>query len=156
MILDAHAAITLPGPAGPAFDLAVDPANFHRFMARLGPIPGVTRAAMIDGAPPVPGTRRRLEMTDGTVVEEEIVDHRRPALHAYRWVHPPAPPFSLLVRTGDATWRFTPVADGTRIDWDYRLGLTSPLAWPLARPVAWLFGRWMTRALAALATLPRP
>jgi hypothetical protein len=155
MFLDAHAAITVPGPAEAAFDLAVDAAGFHRFMGRLGPIPGVVKAAVIGTGPLVPGLRRRLEMTDGTVVLEEIVEHRRPSLHAYRWVRAPAPLFSLLVATGASTWTFISEDGATRVDWSYRFGLTSPLAWPLALPVTWLFSAWMARALAALARLPR-
>ena len=66
---------------------------------------------------------------------------------AYRWLKPPAFPFSLIVRHGEGDWHFSAANGGTRIDWEYTFELTSPLAWPLAAAVMLIFRRWMQRAL---------
>ena len=86
-------------------------------------------------------------MSDGRIVGEELLAYDRPARHRYRWLRPPAFPFSLLVSGGEGDWRFTGVNGGTRIEWDYTFELRSPLAWPVALALKAIFGRWMQRAL---------
>jgi hypothetical protein len=108
---------------------------------------------MLAGGEPKVGARRRIELTDGSVMGEELLAFERPLRHAYRWTDPPALPLSLLVRRGTGDWTFTPEAGGTRIAWSYRFELTSPLAWPLAALVALLFRRWMAQGLAELRAL---
>jgi hypothetical protein len=86
-------------------------------------------------------------MTDGSVVREEVLAWERPSRHRYRWLDPPAFPFSLLVRSGEGDWRFAPADGGTRIEWVYTFELTSPLVSPLAAALMPVFRRWMQRAL---------
>ena len=156
MNVSAHASVEIPRPAAEVFDLTTSCEDLPRFMHAFGPIPGVARAEMVGGAAPKTGTERRVHMTDGSVVGEELLAYERPTRHRYRWLEPPAFPFSLLVRSGEGDWRFSPTNGGTRIEWDYRFELTSPLVWPLALPVTFLFRRWMRGALLRARSLLAP
>jgi len=145
------AAQDFAAPIDTVFDLAVDHRQFSRFMKKTGPIPGIAEAEIEGGGKVTKGARRRVKMTDGSTMEEEIVALERPSRHQYRWLNRPAFPFSLLVRGAEATWTFVPKGSGARVEWRYRFELTSPLVYPLAAPVVSIFRRWMANALAAMA-----
>jgi uncharacterized protein YndB with AHSA1/START domain len=147
MRLSAHATVEIPRPAEAVFDFTTSCEGFPRFIGSFGPIPGIVRAEMLGAAAPKAGAERRIHMTDGSVVDEEVLAYDRPSRHRYRWLKPPAFPFSLIVRAGEGDWRFTPASGGTRIEWDYHFELTTPLAWPLAAALMFVFRRWMQRAL---------
>jgi uncharacterized protein YndB with AHSA1/START domain len=151
--LQARAEIEIPKPAPEVFDLATACAGFPRFLLRLGPIPAVVRAELVGASEPKAGGRRQIELGDGSRIEEEILAFERPSRHRYRWLNPPAPPFSWLVRGAEGDWTFTSVAGGTRVAWTYRFEARSAVAAVLARPVVLLFGSWMRRGLANLRTL---
>jgi len=153
MPLEAFAEIEIPRAPEEVFDLAASCAGFPRFLLRLGPIPAVVRAELVDAAEPKAGGRRRIELGDGSMMEEEILAYDRPARHRYRWTKPPAPPFSWLVRSAEGDWTFTPTPGGTRVAWRYRFESPSRVAELLARPVAALFGRWMRQGLANLRAI---
>jgi len=70
--------------------------------------------------------------------------------HSYGWTGGVKPPFSLLVRSGGGNWDFTETEGGTRIVWTYTFDLTSPLAYPLAMPILWLFKSWLQQGLDAI------
>jgi len=145
--LSAHASVEIPRPAAEVFDFASSCEGFPRFIGPYGPIPGIARAEMVNGAAPKAGAERRIHMTDGSVVAEEVLAYERPSRHRYRWLKPPAFPFSLVVRSGEGDWRFAPAGGGTRVDWHYSFELTSPLAWPFAAGLVLVFRRWMQSAL---------
>ena len=151
MRVTARAAIEIARPREAVFDAATDPANLPKIFRKVGPIPAV-EAVEMEG-PSAAGAQRRVKMSDRSVMGEEITELERPVAYRYRWLNPPAAPFSLLVRTGDSDWRFAAAGGGTHIDWEYTFELTTPLAWPLAQPVLWLFRRWMAGALANLSSL---
>ena len=150
MRLHARAEIHVPRPPATVFDFAVACETFPRVLHPLGPIPGIAKAEMIDAPAPRTGARRRITMTDKSVIDEELVAFERPVRHRYRWLDPPASAFSWLVRSGEADWSFEPAGDGTKIVWTYVFELTSPLAYPLAAPVVLLFRRWMLRGLTQI------
>jgi hypothetical protein len=152
MQVQTRARIEIPLLPERAFDLAVADETFPRTLRGYGPIPGLARVETVGGAP-VAGATRRVSMTDDSVIVEELLEHERPRRHRYRWLEPPAPPFSLLVRSAEGDWKFSPAGAGTSIEWTYRFELTSPLVLPLAAPVVWLFRRWMERGLARLRDL---
>jgi Polyketide cyclase / dehydrase and lipid transport len=132
------------------FDLAADYRNLSRFVRPSLGIPGVERAEMVGGGPAKAGMLRRLEMSDGSAVEEELLALDRPRLHSYRWTRPPAPPLSLLVRGAQASWVFEPAPSGrgTTLTWSYAFELSSPLAYPAGLLLRGLFSRWMRATLA--------
>lgn len=155
MHIEASARLDIAAPPQQLFDLTTDCRALPRFVRPSGPIPGVDRAEMLDNAAPAVGALRRVTLTDGTTVDEEIVALTRPSLHRYRWVQPPAPPFSLLVRSALATWSFQSLGagDGTRLIWTYRFELSSPLALPAAYLLKLVFERWMRQSLAQVRAL---
>ncbi|HSW12317.1 MAG TPA: SRPBCC family protein [Solimonas sp.] len=147
MKLTARASVEIPSPPEQVFDFATSCEGFPRFIWAYGPIPGIIRAEMRGGQPPQAGAERSIHMTDGNVIEEELLAYDRPSRHRYRWLKPPAFPFSLIVRTAEGDWRFTAANGGTRIDWDYSFELTSSFAWPFAALLMSIFRRWMQRTL---------
>jgi hypothetical protein len=147
MKLSVQAAVEVPRSAEEVFDFATSCEGFPRFIHPLGPIPGIARAEMLGAAAPKPGAQRRIHMTDGSVVDEEVLAYDRPLRHRYRWLEPPAFPFSLIVRRGEGDWHFSRTGGGTRVEWDYHFDLTSPLVWPLAKALMAIFRRWMQQAL---------
>jgi hypothetical protein len=108
---------------------------------------------MVDAAALKPRARRRVAMTDGNVIEEELLVFERAVRHRYRWVNRPAAPFSLLVRGGEGDWIFARAGDGTRIVWTYEFKLTTPFVYPLAAAMLFFFRRWMEQGLARLGSL---
>jgi hypothetical protein len=150
MKLQTRARVQIPLGLVQAFDLAIDHATFARVLGPLGPIPGISRIEMAGGEALAPGARRNVFMTDGSVVPEEILDHSPPTRHRYRWLEPPKPPFSWLVRSGEGDWVFSPAGEGTDLEWTYSFELTSALAAPLAAGVLLLFRRWMANGLERL------
>ena len=152
MDVTVRSAIHVPRPPEVVWDFAVGCENFPRFLRRLGPLPGVVEVAMLDGAAPGPGVRRRVTMTDDSVLVEHVLELSRPTTHRYRWEGGPRPPFSLLVRSGEGSWAFAAAAGGTDVVWSYRFALTTPLVWPLAAPVLLAFRAWMARGLTNLRT----
>jgi uncharacterized protein YndB with AHSA1/START domain len=146
------AAVRVRRPLEEVYDFAVAEASFPRIVHALGPIPGIARVEMLDGRVLERGARRRVTMTDGSEVLEEILDAERPRRHRYRWLDPPAAPFNLLVRSGEGDWRFAAADGGTRVEWTYTFDLTTPLVYPLAAAVLTLFRRWMQRALDRIDT----
>ncbi len=152
MKVETRAEIHVPQPPEQVFDFAVACDTFPRILHKLGPLPGIVNAEMVDAPAPRLGARRRVTMSDGNVVEEELVAFERPVRHRYRWLSRLAPPFSLLVRTGEGDWTFTPSGGGTTIVWIYRFDLTTPLVYPFAALVLVLFRRWMMRGLGLIRT----
>ncbi|MFA5941340.1 MAG: SRPBCC family protein [Sinimarinibacterium sp.] len=153
MKLTARASVQIPESADRVFDFATSCEGFPRFIWAFGPIPGITRAEMIGGQSPKAGAERHIHMTDGNVVEEELLTYDRPSRHRYRWLKPPAFPFSLIFCAAEGDWRFTTANGGTRIDWDYSFELTSIFSLPLAAPLLLVFRRWMQRTLLRARTV---
>jgi len=150
MEISTRSEVHVPRPPEVVFDRAVACETFVRILRPLGPIPGIARAEILGDGQLRAGAQRRIELTDGSVMGEEILSFERPRLHAYRWQDAPAMPLALLVRRGTGEWSFAPEAGGTKVAWAYRFELTTPLAWPAAALVARLFRRWMAQGLAAL------
>lgn len=148
MKLDSKASVEIGRPREQVFDIAVDAKKLPAIMKRVGPIPGVSSVDM-EGELRA-GARRKANMSDGSVMGEEITVLERPRAYAYRWLNKPAAPFSLLVRGADSDWNFAETPGGSRVDWTYTFELTSPLAAPLAWAAIQLFGRWMRAALGEL------
>ena len=155
MKLDARVTVYVPRSPQEVFDFAVANENMPGLLRVFGPIPGVIKVELLDGSILSKGARRLVSMSDGTTMREEVLEltpptSSTPGRHEYRWMHAPAPPFSLLVKSGHADWTFSAERDGTRVNWDYQFELTSPLAYPLAAPAIALFRGWMQRAIDRL------
>ncbi|SRR5260221_2106877 len=152
MKLAAHAEQRISRAPEGVFDFACE--SLPRFLHPVGLLPGLEAVEMHDGALLGKGARRRVTMTDKSTIDEEVLVYERPKKHVYRWLRAPSP-FSVLVRSGEADWTFTPDGSGTHVDWVYTFELTTPLVYPLAALVIMAFERWMARGLETLeAALP--
>ncbi|MGB3052377.1 MAG: SRPBCC family protein [Polyangiales bacterium] len=148
--ISTSASVLIPRPREQVFLFATDSANAPETIHPRGPFAGITKIEMHEGQSLAKGSRRRVVMTDGTVLEEVILDYDPPVRHRYGWTGGAKLPFSLLVRSGTRNWDFTEAEGGTRIAWTYTFGLTSPLAYPLAIPIIWLFKGWLQQGLDAI------
>jgi hypothetical protein len=147
----AEASVVVARPIDEVFDFAVALASQPLILRAAPPIPGVTGIELLDGAVLATGARRRVTLSDGSTLREEVIALDRPRRHAYRWIDPATSPLDWLVRSAQGDWRFSGDDARTRIDWTYTFVLTSPLAWPLATVVSWLFARWMQQSLDRIA-----
>lgn len=148
--ISTSASVFIPRPRDEVFARATDSTNTAQILRARGPFAGITKVEMHEGQTLTTGSKRRVFMTDGTVLEEVILAYDPPVRHRYGWKDGAKFPFSLLVRSGTGDWAFTEEEGGTRIVWTYTFGLTSPLAYPLAVPIAWLFKGWLQTGLDAL------
>ena len=140
-----------------AFDHLTAASTLSKICTKWGPIAAIVDASMVDGAEVAEGAHRTVRMSDGVVLDEEIVAFARPVEHAYAWRGGLKPPFAWLVRGAKGHWTFADSGSGTRVTWTYRFELTSPLAYPVAAVAMRLFRAWMRQALAnADGELGRP
>jgi uncharacterized protein YndB with AHSA1/START domain len=150
MEISTAASTVIPRPREEVFQFACANATFERHLRPRGPIAGIEKAEMFEGQPLAEGSWRRISMTDGSVLEEVILDYVPPSLHRYRWTKGIKPPFSWLVRSGTGRWDFTEVDGGTRIDWGYVFELKSPLFYPLLLLIVPIFRGWLQRGLDSI------
>lgn len=144
------ASVVILRPRDEVFAFATDSANAARTIRPRGPFAGISKIEMYEGQSLAKGSKRRIFMTDGAVLDEVILDYNPPARHSYGWTGGVKPPFSWLVRSGGGNWDFTETEGGTRIVWTYTFDLTSPFAYPLAMPILWLFKGWLQQGLDAI------
>jgi hypothetical protein len=124
------------------FDVATDLETLARVFVGYGPIPAIRRVEVVGGGAHEVGALRKVTLSDGAVLDEEVVALRRPDLHAYHIVDGFKLPFSLLVRRAESEWRFQPLsATRTRISWRYSVRLTTPLVLPVSFLILRLFMR---------------
>ena len=139
----------LPCSAEAAFDLAADAARFPPLFRGYGLIPAIRSITLL--SPLAVGCERRVANSDGSVLTEHVTALDRPGLHAYT-LSGFRPPFSWLVRLGEARWAFSAHAQGCSVEWRYTF---TPRA-ALSRPLVALLLRCcmqpaMQRCLAAMA-----
>jgi hypothetical protein len=153
MIVTTVATADTRASAATVFDVANDIDDIAEAFVSFGPIPGVARGEVIGGGPLAEGKTRRLQLTDGSMVEEDMLLFDRPRAFSYT-LRGIGKPFGLLVRQGKAHWMLTESAAGTHVHWQYNFELTSALAWPVAGPLLHLlFNAWMRRCLGRITDL---
>jgi uncharacterized protein YndB with AHSA1/START domain len=144
MKLTTEASVTVPRPIEAVYDHATNAQGYAKVLLPAGIIPGITAVADLGSS------RRRVSLSDGSTIDEEVTVLERPRRYAYHWLTKPKAPFGWLIATGEAEWTFEPDGSGTRVRWGYVFTLTSPLAAPLAMPIIPLFRRWMQKGLERL------
>ena len=118
------------------------------YVRGYGPIPGVAKAWNPGGVPTKLGVVRRLVMTDGVPLDEEITVFEAPRKFAYV-LKGFRGAFSLLVSKAEGQWVFSPLGEGTRISWTFTAHLKSPLVLGIGYPLIKVFmQRSMEDALA--------
>jgi hypothetical protein len=150
MKIHTQALAEFPVPRDILFPFATSPEMLSKVIEAQGPIPGVERSWVVGGGETKQGTLRRVILTDGTPLDEEVLEFEVPRKHSYR-VKGYRGVFASLVKSGEAQWIFSPIDIGTRIVWRYEYELTSPVALPVALPfVKVAFQRYMQAALTRL------
>ncbi|MEI8256985.1 MAG: SRPBCC family protein, partial [Deltaproteobacteria bacterium] len=115
-----------------------------------GPIPGVRKAYVVGGGETRLGAVRRLVMTDGTPLDEEITAFEAPRKMAYT-LKGFRGPLAAITERCEGQWVFSPLGSGTRVSWTFTAHLRSPLVAPAAALVLKVFmKRAMESSLAAL------
>jgi len=152
MDISTSASIVIPRSRPEVFAFACDNGTYERNLRPRGLIAGIDKADMFEGHALAEGSWRRISLTDGSVLDEVILDYDPPAKHRYRWTDGIKPPFSFLVRSGTGCWDFSEVDGGTRIDWSYVFELRSPLAYPVLLLIVPLFKGWQKQGLEAIAS----
>jgi hypothetical protein len=102
--------------AAEAFELSVDPVRFAPLFRGYGLIPSIRAITAL--SPLAVGCTRQVANSDGSVLTEQVTALTRPGLHAYT-LSGFRPPFSWLVRLGEARWTFTDTARGCTVEWRY-------------------------------------
>lgn len=141
-----------PCSAPAVFELMVDPVRFPATFRGYGLIPAI-RSISLDG-PLAVGVLRRIHNADGTTLTEQVTALDKPLRHAYT-LGGFRPPFSWLVKRGEATWSLGLANESTtRVHWHYRFMATSVLAYPMASLLLRIFmTHAMQRCLENMATL---
>ena len=153
MSVTCSASVTIPRPRETVFELATQNDTYERALLPYGPIAGVVEVKLLEGGALQRGALREARLTDGSVLVEEILEHDVPTRHRYKWTGGLKPPNAWLLRSGEGTWTFSEVADGTRLEWSYEFELRSPLAYAVAPPMAALFRRYQQKALERIRDL---
>jgi len=150
MKISTSASIVVPGPRDEVFEFSCRNETFERHLRKFGPVAGVQSAEFFEGHSLEKGGHRRIRLTDGSELDELILEYAPSTLHSYRWTDGLKGPFAFLVRNGTGTWKFSEVQGGTQIDWGYEFELKSPLAYPLALPIMPLFRGWLKQSLKSI------
>lgn len=150
MNVSTSASVSIPRPLEEVFEFCCRSDTYETHLRPWGPVAGVTEVQLLDGDSPVAGGRRRVVLTDGSELEEVILEHAPPHVHRYRWAKGLKGPFARLVRTGTGTWRFDEAEGGTGVHWGYEFELRSALAYPLARFIMPLFRAWLRQGLRSI------
>ena len=150
MNISTSSSIVIPRPRPEVFAFACDNGTYERNLRPRGLIAGIEKAEMFEGHDLAEGSWRCISLTDGSVIDEVILDYVPPSKHRYRWTSGIKPPFSFLVRSGTGCWDFSEVDGGTRIDWGYVFELKSPLAYPVLLLIVPLFKGWLKQGLEAI------
>ncbi len=116
----------------------------------LGPIPGIRKAYVIGGGETRLGAVRRLVMTDGTPLDEEITTFEAPRKLAYT-LKGFRGPLAAITERCEGQWVFSPLGNGTRVSWTFTAHLRSPVLAPAGLLVLKVFmKRAMESSLSAL------
>ena len=152
MNLLATAEINISRSSIEVFEYLTTADTYAHIMLPLFPLAGIQSAELIDADAPAAGVQRRVQLTDGTVIVETIDEHEPRRIHRYSWGDGLKIPLSLLVTHAAASWNFTETANGTHVQWSYDFTISSPLVWPVAKPVFMRFQTWMHQSLERART----
>lgn len=150
MNISTSSSVVIPKPREEVFDFCCRNETFEQHLGPRLPVAGVQRVEFFEGDSLAVGGRRRVELTDGGVLEEAVLEYAPHRTHSYRWTTGLKGPFALLVRSGTGTWAFSDVAGGTRVDWGYEFELKSGIFYPLALPIMPLFRAWLKQSLESI------
>lgn len=130
MLVKTNALVDIAASPEVVFDFVTSLSNLPKVFRGFGQIPAIIKAEMADGGEMCEGGVRRIENSDGSVIDEEMITFKKPERQTYRLVRGFKFPISLLIESG-GDWQFTATPKGTRIDWEFYFMLTSPVFYPV-------------------------
>lgn len=128
MKISCHAILDFTCEPVPVFALMVDADSFPACFTGYGAIPAIRRVRLVE--PLAVGVIRHIYNSDNSVLTEKVTRLDKPSRHSYL-LGGFQPPFSWLVRQGEADWQLKKQGSGTRVEWTYEFSLTSVLLYPL-------------------------
>jgi Polyketide cyclase / dehydrase and lipid transport len=131
MLVKTNALVEIAASPAVVFDFVTSLSNLPKVFRGYGLIPAIIKAEMADGREMREGGVRRIENSDGSVIDEEIIAFKKRERQTYRLVRGFKFPISLLIDSGGGDWKFTAIPKGTRIDWEFYFMLTSPVFYPV-------------------------
>lgn len=145
---------TIPRKPSAVFETVI-PVDLSRIFSRWGPIPGVERTEILQGSESWDqvGMRRRVVLTDGSTIEEEIISVEKPHYFAYELSQFD---FALeyLVTAARGEWAFVPVGDQTLVKWTYSFKPRSTVLKPVVSLFTnYLYRNYMRSAMASVDSL---
>ena len=144
MRLSESAGIEIAKPQAEVFEYLTT--AFHEFLKAWLIYPAVESVAMTGDELAV-GAKRAVYLSDGGELPETITRHEPPTRHSYTWQGGVTFPNSILIISGGGDWRFSGSDHATRVRWTYSFELTSPLWWPVGKPMMIGYREWMIRGL---------
>ncbi len=147
MKLTCRVAIDIARPREEVFDYLVNAQTFPKILHKHRLITGIAGAEMVDNAQLSVGAQRLIHLTDGATIHETISEFERPVEHGYRWTGTLKAPLKWMVKGGHGYWMFSERSGGTHVDWSYTFEISSPIIWPIVKPITLMFRGWQRAGL---------
>ena len=134
------------------WSVVTDLTRFPSFFDGFVVIPSVERIDVLYDEP-ISGGKRKVHNSDGSILEEELLDFTPHSEHRYRLCGGFTFPFSWMIHGAEATWICSKVSDTqTNVVWTYRFHVRSRLLSPLTYIVVKLFfAKAMSLCLQSMA-----
>jgi hypothetical protein len=110
--------VVVPGDISDVFDFVTAEDVLPKVLTGYGLIPGIVGTSDVTGPWNTPGSRRTVQLADGSTAHEEVKNYDRPAYFAYTVSEPT---FSLrhLIVDANGQWWMASVKGGTKVKWTY-------------------------------------
>ncbi|HLP87118.1 MAG TPA: SRPBCC family protein [Nostocaceae cyanobacterium] len=129
MLIKTNAQIIINENIESVFDISTDCENLPKFFTGYQPIPAIVNAKTLDELPLHEGSTRIVNNSDGSSVEEILVQLERPHVQAYKLIKGLKPPFSFLVRSAQGKWIYTNTDSGVKVDWEFEFEISNILGY---------------------------
>ena len=152
MDIDVTAHACMHGTRESVWSVVSDLKRFPSFFDGFFLIPGVNQVDVLYDEP-IPGGKRKIHNSDGSILEEELIVLTPYREHRYRLCSGFTVPFSWMIHGAEATWLCVPhEGKGIDVSWNYRFHVRSVILAPLTYIViTLLFSRAMQRCLDAMS-----
>ena len=129
MQIQTNAQVTINDSIESVFDISTDCQNLPKFFTGYKAIPAIVSAKTVDGLPLHKGSTRIVNNSDGSSVEEIIVEVRRPTIQKYQLIKGLKPPFSWLVSIASGSWLYEAIDTRTKITWEFNFEVRNIFAY---------------------------
>ncbi len=127
------------------FELAENPAFFPKYFKGFPPlIPAIRKITPLWTGAIAVGALRRVDLGDGTSVQERITTHEPPKLHRYEMAEMNFMQ-KLVCQKMHAEFVLKDAGDSVDVTWTYWIESNNPLQYPLVAFLSWAFKKAMER-----------